>query len=180
MASAKAATVEDLEEGGADAPVAKKRFPFLLIIIVAVLLIGGTGGAVFFLVGRHAHAAQAASAAATSSAAAAPAIAPAVYLAMAPSFVVNLADDEAMRFLQIDLEIMARNPKVIDAAKDHMPRLRNSMLMLFGQQRFHDLSTREAKEALRKQALDEIRHTLQEEHAPSEVEAVYFTSFVMQ
>ncbi|MBL6749012.1 MAG: flagellar basal body-associated FliL family protein, partial [Nevskia sp.] len=106
--------------------------------------------------------------------------APAVYLELTPAFVVNLADDEAMRFLQVEVQVMARDPKVIDAAKEHMPRIRNALLMLFGQQHFHDLGTRESKEGLQKKALDEVQKTLDAEGAPSQVEAVYFTSFVMQ
>ena len=105
---------------------------------------------------------------------------PALYLDMTPTFVVNLADDETMRFLQVEVEVMARDPKAIDAVKDHAPRIRNALLMLFGQQHYHDLSTREAKEALQKRALDEVQHALQDENVTAPVEAVYFTSFVMQ
>lgn len=105
---------------------------------------------------------------------------PALYLDLTPAFVVNLADEEAVRFLQVEVELMARDPKVIDAAKTHTPRIRNALLMLLAQQHAHDLSTREAKETLQKQALAEVQKALTEENAPAEIGAVYFTSFVIQ
>lgn len=105
---------------------------------------------------------------------------PALYLDLTPAFVVNLADEDAMRFLQVEVQLMARDPKAIDAVKDHMPRIRNTLMLLFSQQHAHDIASRQAKEALQKQALDEVQKALQEENAAAAIEAVYFTSFVMQ
>jgi len=104
----------------------------------------------------------------------------ALYLEFSPAFVVNLADEEAMRFLQINVEIMTRDSTVIDAAKDHMPRIRNALMLLLSQQKAHEIASREAKEALEAKALEEVVAALKAENAPSAVEAVYFTSFVIQ
>jgi len=105
---------------------------------------------------------------------------PATYLELTPAFVVNLADEESMRFLQVTVEVMARDPKVIDAVKTHMPRIRNALMLLFSQQSSHTIAGRDAKEALQKKALDEVQKALQAEGAPADVSAVYFTSLVMQ
>jgi flagellar FliL protein len=105
---------------------------------------------------------------------------PAIYLEFNPAFTVNLSDTEAMRFLQITVEVMARDQLVIDAVKEHMPRIRNALMLLFGQQKASDIATREAKEALQQKALDEVVNALKAENSPSAVEAVYFTSLVIQ
>ncbi len=59
--------------------------------------------------------------------------------------------------------------------------MRNDLLLLFGNQKYAQLATREGKEALRSQALDDLRKVIgQAGGHPEQVEAVYFTSFVMQ
>ena len=180
---------KDDEEGEAAAappPAARTRSPLLLIVGSAFLAAAMSGGACWFALSRHAP--PAAEANAKDGAATdkdkdkekAAAEQPAVYLDLTPAFVVNLADEESIRFLQIEVELMARDPKVIDAAKNNLPRIRNTLVMLFSQQHSHDLATREAKENLQKQALDEVQKALQGENAPDGIAAVYFTSFVMQ
>ncbi|MFX7934405.1 flagellar basal body-associated FliL family protein, partial [Acinetobacter baumannii] len=43
-----------------------------------------------------------------------------------------------------------------------------------------DLNTREAKENLQKQALEQVRAAMREETGSPSVEAIYFSGFVMQ
>jgi flagellar protein FliL len=114
-------------------------------------------------------------------AAAAPASgAPPQYLALSPAFVVNLKDDEAMRYLQLEVEVMARDAAALDAVKTHMPVIRNNLLLLMGQKGYFELDTREGKEALRGEMLGEIQEVLTAETGAPGVEAIYFNSFVMQ
>jgi flagellar FliL protein len=205
MASAakSAAKREEAEEGGEEqpAPPKKARGPLLLILGSAVLSAALASGVTWFLAPKHAPAAHGHAAAREDAKEGAkdakedgkdeakasddgeqksgPQEA-ALYLDLTPAFVVNLADEEAVRFLQVEAELMARDPKVIDAAKANMPRIRNTILLLLSQQHSHDLASREAKENLQKQALAEVQKALQEENAPAEIGAVYFTSFVIQ
>lgn len=194
MASAaKSAGKRDEAEDGEQpkaAPVKKARGPLLLILGCALLSAALASGATWFLAPKPAAAAHGHKAAAEDKEAKESAVEegdkkseaqePALYLDLTPAFVVNLADEEAVRFLQVEVELMARDAKVIDAAKAHTPRIRNAILMLLGQQHAHDLVSREAKENLQKQALAEVQKALQEENAPSDIGAVYFTSFVIQ
>ena len=185
MASAaKAARNKDEGEGAAAAAApAKGRSPLLLMLGCTVLAAAMSGGVSWFVVSHHAPA-PAADGAAKDGAddkdkEKDKAPQPAVYLDLNPAFVVNLADEETTRFLQVEVQLMARDPKVIEAAKNNLPRIRNALIMLFSQQHSRDLSTRESKENLQKQALEEVQKALQGEHAPDAIEA-YFTSFVMQ
>jgi flagellar FliL protein len=176
---------EDEGEAPAAAPAPRTRGPLPLILGSALLAAAMSGGVSWFMLSRHAP--PAAEAGAKDGATdkdkekdKAAAEQPAVYLDLTPAFVVNLADEESMRFLQIEVELMARDQKVLDAAKNNLPRIRNALVMLFSQQHSHDLATREAKENLQKQALVEVQKALQDENAPDGIAAVYFTSFVMQ
>ncbi|MND09812.1 flagellar basal body-associated protein FliL [compost metagenome] len=52
--------------------------------------------------------------------------------------------------------------------------------MLFGAQKPADITTREGKEKLQADVLAEMQKIMKEETGKPSVDAVYFTSFVMQ
>ena len=57
---------------------------------------------------------------------------------------------------------------------------RNKLLLLFGQQTSQQLTGRNGKEQLQAQALAEVKKTLRAQHAANQVEALLFTSIVIQ
>ena len=75
---------------------------------------------------------------------------------------------------------MARDQKALDAAKASEPAVRNALVMLFSSQDAKTLISREGKEKLRTDSLDEIRKIVAERTKGATIDAVYFTSFVMQ
>lgn len=105
---------------------------------------------------------------------------PAIYLPIDPAFVVNFASQGKARFLQVTVEVMTRDPLMPDQIKLHMPVIRNNLMLLFSNQSYDGVSTLEGKEALREEALEVVQQILEEEAGDAGVEAVYFTSFVMQ
>lgn len=111
---------------------------------------------------------------------AAPPLANPYYVSLGDAFVVNLADDEAMRFLQTEVEVMTRHEEMVAALETHLPVIRNRLLLLLGSRRFEELATRADKEALQAAALDEVRKVLADAGETGAVEALYFTSMVMQ
>jgi len=155
------------------APAGKRRVPLLIIIIGAALLIAGLGAA---LVLTHAFGRSA-----TAKSAEHEPRLPPLYLALDPPFVVNFQADQIVRFLQISVEVMSRDPKTLDLLKDNDPVLRNDLLILLANQKYAVIATSAGKEQLRADALGAIRKDLvQAGGDPKKVEAVYFTSFVMQ
>jgi flagellar protein FliL len=104
----------------------------------------------------------------------------AVYLSLEPPFVVNAESQGSTHYLQVSIDVMAREPEVIEDVKKHMPVIRNNLIMLLSSQSQAAVSTRDGKEKLRADALAEIRKVLQEQTGKPGVEAVYFTIFVMQ
>ncbi|MHA7815437.1 MAG: flagellar basal body-associated FliL family protein [Pseudohaliea sp.] len=104
---------------------------------------------------------------------------PPIYYSLEDPFIVNLSND-TRRFLQLTVELMARDQAVIDAVKEHRPRLRNNLLLLFSAETPESISAAEGKEALRLAALAEVQSVLEDLGEPTEVEELYFTSLVMQ
>jgi flagellar protein FliL len=104
-----------------------------------------------------------------------------LYVALDPPFVVNFEADQAVRFLQVTVQVMTRDPLTVEKLKANDPVVRNDLLLLLGNQKYTVISTREGKEHLRTDALAAIRHVVEAAGgSPERVEAVYFTSFVMQ
>ncbi len=112
--------------------------------------------------------------------AAGPEKAPARYLSLDPEFIVNFEDQSRVSYLQVELEVMARSQEPLDVLTRHMPRVRNDILLLLSSQRFESISTTAGKEALRRQILEHLQKVVEEETGEPGVEAVYFTSFIMQ
>lgn len=105
---------------------------------------------------------------------------PALYFAFDPPFVVNFDDAEQVRFLQLQVQVMARDPAVIEAVQRHDPMIRNSLLLLLNGREYQALMTRAGKEALRAECLKTVQELLRRETGKAGVEDLYFTSFVVQ
>ena len=148
---------DDAEPDEGAAPVAspKKKGKALIIGLLMAVMAAAGGGYFFFARKAPVHAGAADEHGAAGEHGEAGAAAPggsASYLALDPAFVVNLNDEEAMRFQQVQVEVMSRDAKALEAVKLHTPRIRNSLLMLFGQQRLQDINTREGKQALQEKS----------------------------
>jgi flagellar protein FliL len=172
------------EAAAAPAP-AKSSKKLLIIILAAVVVLGGGGaGAFFAFAGKdkekgkedteHAeHAAEAKDEHA-------PRL-PAQFVTMDPPFVVNFGPGSSVRFLQIAVQLMTRDPHMVEFLEHNSPIIRNDLLLLFGNKQVEDVSSNEGKEALRAAALEAVRKVVSAEgQKPEALEAIYFTSFVMQ
>lgn len=163
-----------MEQSVPEAPAVKKSSKTMLIIAFVVLVAGAAGGTWYFM--RPAVVVDK-----EKSAEAVPAAKqPAQYFALTPSFVVNLADTYGNRYLQVDINLMGRQSDFSDAISHHVPLLRHRLLMLFGQKQSTQLRSSEDKEKVQAEALEEVRTLLVQETGKPMVEALYFTSFVMQ
>jgi flagellar FliL protein len=105
---------------------------------------------------------------------------PPKYLPLDPALVVSFEDRDAIRFLQVTVEVMSRKDDAIEAVTAHTPVIRNNLLMMMGGKTIEDLTTREGKEQLRQDALLEVQRILTTLHGEAGIEDLYFTSFVVQ
>ncbi len=102
------------------------------------------------------------------------------YLKLEPPLTVNFERGQRISYLQAEVEIMSRQEEALAGVQRHMPVIRNNLLLLFADQSFQDLNTREGRERLRRESLQEINAVLEEKGVAGNVEAIYFTSFIMQ
>ena len=174
---------DEKDEVAQDTPIKKSSMGKIIIILVSVLVLAGGGAGAYFYFGQtHDGDVSTGSEAGGSSTVKSVnhAKAPPVYYAFDPAFVVNFQDNSAIRFLQVTIEVMSRDPAAIEAAKTHMPVIRNGLVLLFSSQTPENIMTREGKEKIRTDALKEIQKVMTEQTGAPSIEAVYFTGFVMQ
>ena len=103
-----------------------------------------------------------------------------VYVPLHPAFIVNFENQEQVSFLQVDIQVMTYDSSVENALKEHMPAVRNELLLLLGGKQYHEINNREGKRALAQECIEVIQEVLKGVNAPHSIEALYFTSFVMQ
>jgi len=166
-APAKPAPPANAGAAGAPPPPKKKSRKLLLIVAALLVVLAGGGGAAYWFLKP-------------SKPAGAKPLAPPQYIALDPAFVVNLADTDGVRYLQADVQLQTRDPDTAAAIALHSPIIRNRLLLLFGQQTSQQLNGRNGKERLQGQALAEVKNILKAQHAANQVDALLFTSIVIQ
>ncbi|HET7266962.1 MAG TPA: flagellar basal body-associated FliL family protein [Rhodanobacteraceae bacterium] len=155
------------ETPSAETPAPRKSRKLLwLVILVVVVVLTGVGG--FLFVGHGKRPAK-------------PELSKtAEYYTLDPSIVVNFTDARAIRFLQVGVSLMSHDPAAIKAAQAADPAIRNTLLLLFSSQKYDVLATADGKRKLQQEALAKVQDVVQQSLGRPGIEAVYFTSFVMQ
>lgn len=149
----------------------------IIIAIVAVLLIGGGVAAYFLLMGDD-EAADGDAASSEESAEAEQALRPVLYIELNPPFVVNLPGRPSL--LQVGVSVRVGSDEMVEFINHNDPMIRHNLLNLLSGVDAQALQARKSKESLQAEMLKALNRVLAELQAPEEVEALYFTSFVMQ
>lgn len=147
----------------------------ILVLVFALLVVSAVCGYALFTLRSHA-----AGGASPAAEAKAEKKGPEVFLAMDPAFVVNFQKAEGLSYLQVGVTLMSHDPAAIQAAKDADPVIRNALVMLFSSQDYAELADTQGKQKLQAKALAAVQKIVQERTGRPGVEALYFTSFVMQ
>lgn len=167
------------EEVVATLPEKKRRSPLVLTLVVALLVVSGV--CAYTLVALRGHEKANATAAAKEGGDAKPAKPqPEYFLPLDPAFVVNFRDDDAMRYLQVGVTLMSHDQAALDTVKSVDPVVRNALVMLFSRQDYSILSDPAGKQKLQADALAAVRKIVEARTGKPGVDALYFTSFVMQ
>ncbi|BFI97074.1 MAG: flagellar basal body-associated protein FliL [Rhodanobacter sp.] len=162
--------MSDEEKAAPAAPAAKSRKPLIAIGVVAVLAIAGGG---YFWKARSAAHPQDQAQHEVSKVD--------LYLPLEPAFVVNFKDGDSLRYLQVSVTLMSHDQKAIDAAKGADPEIRDALVSLFSNQDYAVIVTPAGRRSLQDKALATVRKIVKAHtNGQSDIEALYFTSFVMQ
>jgi flagellar FliL protein len=168
-------------DDAAEAPRKKSKLLPIIVGVVLLLAAGGGAAAWFFLKKGDDEAAAKADAEAHGEHAKAnkkaDKHAPPVYVPLDP-FVVNLADAEESRYLQVGLVLEVEEEAVVAAVKAQMPAIRNRILLLLSSKNAAELASLEGKQKLAQAIVDEARAPLPKK-GPT-VEGVHFSSFIIQ
>lgn len=152
----------------------------LIIIVVAVLLVVGIAvGVTIMLMGGESSPAAEESATQEDASATAGKGMP-MYFRLKPEFIVNYQVGTRQRFLQVYMEVMTRDPAMMEELETHSPMLRNAIIQIMGEQDFEELRTNEGRIKLRDLLTAEVKRLMQQETGKETIEQVLFTNYVMQ
>lgn len=170
---------DELDLGIEKSPGSSKK---LVVIIAAVVLLALGGMAAWLLLSGGENDGQGSAAAVEQGAAqqAGGERLPPIYHSLDPVFVVNLPPGGDAKMLQVGVDVLVRSEKLEAFLKHNDPMIRNQLLNLFSSQNSVQLRQRSGKEQLQAKVLAELRKIVKSQGGTGEVEAVYFTSFVMQ
>ena len=106
----------------------------------------------------------------------------AIYFAFPEAFTINFLNQskKKARYLQIKVSLMAHNPEIISSAELNLPMLEDSLRTLFSSQSFDDVTSTAGRKALQANTHKTIKTILKEETGQDNLDAVYFTSFILQ
>ena len=148
----------------------------MIIIGVGVLLLAAiAGGAIWFLKEDPPVEGEEAAAAAQ-----AVKITEPIYTSLDPEFIVAFQEPKNARFLKLGIEVMARDDDTIENVKQHMPAIRDSIIMMLSGLDESGLFSPEGKQKMRADILAAVQQVLETNTGKPGVEAIYFTNFVMQ
>jgi flagellar FliL protein len=155
-----------------EAPVERKSRKLLVIAVgVLALLALGAGGYVWHARSVHAKSGKTPVVKVTKAE---------LYLPLEPAFVVNFRDDESLRYLQVGVTLMSHDADALAVAKGADPVIRDALVALFSDQKYSIISDASGRNKLQAQALAAVRKIVQARLGRPGIDALYFTSFVMQ
>lgn len=103
-----------------------------------------------------------------------------IYLPFKPPLVVNYGGVGRLKYIKADISVRLQDAKAANSVRHHMPYIRNNLVMLFSAQTEESISSQEGKDALRKEALQEVREVIMAEDRQEGVIDLYFNSFLIQ
>lgn len=96
------------------------------------------------------------------------------------TFTVNLQPDPAEQFLQVDLTLQLADEAGAELIKQHMPQVRNRLLMLLTSKKSSEISTIDGKKKLSQEISAQLKETFAADTRLQQAPGVFFTSFVIQ
>lgn len=106
----------------------------------------------------------------------------AVYFKIEEAFTINFLNqsDKKARYMQISVTLKAHDPEVIKSAEMNLPMIQDALRTLFTAQRLETVNSVEGRRSLQAKALESIKNILKAETNRDELDAVYFTKFILQ
>lgn len=153
----------------------KKSNKKLIMIIVGALVLGGGGaGAGWYFTRPKADHKEAKHEAKHEKEENAP-----VYMTL-ETFTVNLQPDPGEQYLQVEMSLQIADAHEEENIKQHMPLVRNRILMVLSAKKSSEISSFDGKTALTKELVAELNKPFSPGGEPQTVSDVLYTSFIIQ
>lgn len=106
----------------------------------------------------------------------------AIYYKIEEPFTINFLNQskKKARYLQIKVTLKSTDQDAITGAEENLPMLQDALLDLFSEQTYKEVYSLDGRLALQQSALDTVKTILKEETDNDAIDAVYFTSFILQ
>lgn len=104
------------------------------------------------------------------------------YISLTPPFVGNYGLDGSpkLKVYKADISLRVTGADAAKAVKDNEPLIRNQLVGLFTQQTAEGMSSVEAKEKLRQEALKQIQQVMNDETGKPMVDDLLFNNLIVQ
>ena len=182
--AAKGKKVEEQEDSDEPKAGKKSKAKLLVLVLLLLILLGGIAGGTYYFLTKNGDAPVAGAEAEAEAkpkpkekkAPTKPQFAP------LDAFTVNLLGEENQdpQFLQVSVTLQAKDTKGVDNIKEHMPMVRNRMLMILSSKKAADVSNSKGKDKLVEEIMNELNKPFEEDDEEQHVIAVYFTTFIIQ
>jgi flagellar FliL protein len=104
----------------------------------------------------------------------------AIYVPLKPAFIVNYGGPGRLKYIKADISVRLQDSATANSVRHHMPYIRNNLVLLFSAQTDESIASQDGKEALRREALEEVRNVLLQEDQQEGVIDLYFNAFLIQ
>jgi flagellar FliL protein len=106
----------------------------------------------------------------------------AIYYAIPEPFTINFLNqsNQQARYLQIKVTLKSTNAEAIESAEQNLPMIQDALLDLFSDQSYTEANSVDGRKALQQNTLETVKTILKEETGNDAIDAIYFTSFILQ
>lgn len=104
------------------------------------------------------------------------------YYQIQEAFTINFLrqSEQQARYLQIKVALKSDDPQIITNANTHLPMIQDSLRILFAKQDMTTISSVAGRRMLQQEAFQAINAIFQSELNNSNLQSVFFTSFLWQ
>lgn len=104
------------------------------------------------------------------------------YVELKPTFVTNfgLSQSGRLKYVKADITVRVTSKEGEYAARQHLPQLRNSLVLLLSRQDESTVASADGRQTIKAEALAELREILEGEEGQPFIEDLMFTNFVVQ
>ncbi|OUS04767.1 hypothetical protein A9Q81_05710 [Gammaproteobacteria bacterium 42_54_T18] len=101
------------------------------------------------------------------------------YVPLKPAIVTNY-QSKKLSYIKAEITLQVTGNATAEAIDRHLPYIRHNLVMLFSRQEEATLSSTEGKIQLKEDALAAVISVLDSESEPTDIEAILFTSFIVE